>query len=284
MFQKKIVTRYDKLRKQNFLLVFAIYQLLSGLLLVFAPASFSFITSFGGIISSLFRSIHHDAWPNLMGTVLLVSGISILSIWHYKADIMYKTLIFCRIVAVIGYLALCITVPSIPWTLFLFFGLFEIVLIVWGYLETRKLKIPPVMKSNLAMPSKMHNLTTLLWLLIQSLISILAPNFLCTILGWESPIDDVFVRWMGIELLCTAIMWIMSVRKGCTIFVYGYGLLGRLFYVICLSVLIILDTFEKAVIRATVQLCIVIILILGQSIWTFYSLEVKNLFMSYANL
>lgn len=133
---------------------------------------------------------------------------------------MYMDYIQSRIIYTIGY-KLLFLMRQTSVSLILIFGTMDALIVVIGMLEIREMKIPPIMKSNIQMPSTFHNIANLIWLFVQIGCLLGPTDFVCTILGWRNLKNDLWVRLCALELLTISYLYYRSMKKHCTIFIYG---------------------------------------------------------------
>ncbi len=119
-----MVSRFDLLSRQPLLLIFALYQFSMGLLLALSPSWFLRLTSFHDRYDRI--KDHGGPWPHMVGVALMIQGIPYVITYLLKYDMMYRSIIFSRLVGVAFYALVVFVLRHASFTLVLTLGVFEI--------------------------------------------------------------------------------------------------------------------------------------------------------------
>ena len=248
------VSRYDIMGRKHIFLLFSMIQFFFSVILLLLP-HFSKVQEYTHIMNTFDIQ---TGWAKIYSAVLFSSSFSFFLIYYFKFDMMYKSLIFSRLPSLIG-IIFCFMYFNVQVFIAIPICVVEVSFFLIAHFSIRNDEVPPpVMKSDIMMPSMIFNLLFTIWLCGIVFGTIVVPNTLTKLLGWHELYSTFWCRLVGFEIFGILILWLNAIRKNCTIFVLGYALFGSVIEVACLSILIIFR-----LIHGTLQLCSVIFVLIA---------------------
>lgn len=235
---EQIISRFDLLSRQPLLLVFAVYQFITGLILAISPMLFLRLTSLHFRYDLI--EDHGGPWPHMVGVSIMIQGIPYVVCYLMKYDVMYKTIIYSRLLSLAYYTIAVFHLKHASFTLIMTLGSIEVFWVVISFLlvlyNNGSMKnVPKIVNgTNVKPPSTAFQVISAVLATVEAAACLFVPSLWCTLIGQRSPpLVNLYIRWYGFMQLLTVFFVHFKARtKGCNVILYAHELFGRVMWVV----------------------------------------------------
>jgi hypothetical protein len=183
-------------------------------------------------------------WPHMVGVSFIIQGIPYVICYIMKYDLMYKSIIFSRLLNLVYYVVSVFHLKHASFTLIMTLGAFEVFWVIVAFLlvlnRSHMKDVPSkITLSNVQAPHIVFTLVSASVALLEALGCLIVPDIWCDIIGQRSPpLVNLYIRWYGfMQLLTLFFVHIKARSKSCNMIIFAHEAISRVIWVIAVVLL-----------------------------------------------